>query len=298
MKETKRLTEQLMPYGDIHHIARITGYNVSYVRKVLNETRQNTLIHEVAWDIITMRKKLVDKYQVLGDARGVTERLEQVRRAESTLLLMGTRPVRKLMHNALKRLQILQDTGSTEETDRIIKEVSLYDAHIMELLEWLNGQRLYIDALLVPVDLSLIVREGAAAASLQADEHTIEVKNSMLPVGVKADSYLINLLVRSVLQQMLRMIGPMGRMVLSTKNNKEGRGIVITGGPCLVPAASVQGLNNPAGMLNKRAHADILEQVAVAGHFIMGQQQGQILWSVDEENVLKVDIQFNDKPEK
>ena len=58
----RNLKENLSSNGDIREIAQITGYNESYVRKVINGERKNEIIIQVANDLVTMRKALYQKY--------------------------------------------------------------------------------------------------------------------------------------------------------------------------------------------------------------------------------------------
>lgn len=57
------LKEKISGHGDVQEIANITGYNASYVRKVLNGHRNSDLIVQVAEDLVDMRTKIYEKYK-------------------------------------------------------------------------------------------------------------------------------------------------------------------------------------------------------------------------------------------
>lgn len=64
-----KLKENLSSNGDIKEIAQITGYNESYVRKVINNERKNDIILAVAHDLVHMRKALHEKYAYLKKSK-------------------------------------------------------------------------------------------------------------------------------------------------------------------------------------------------------------------------------------
>jgi len=66
--------EQLSGKGDIAFIAEITGFNVSYVRKVLDGQRKNDLIIRAAKDVARARQKLAEKYARLKQQPGQAPR--------------------------------------------------------------------------------------------------------------------------------------------------------------------------------------------------------------------------------
>lgn len=57
------LRGKISGHGDVQEIANITGYNASYVRKVLMGQRNSDLIVRVANDLVMMREKIYDKYK-------------------------------------------------------------------------------------------------------------------------------------------------------------------------------------------------------------------------------------------
>jgi len=63
MHNLEVLRDKISGHGDVQEIANITGYNASYVRKVLNGTRKSDMIVRVAADLVSMREKIYDKYK-------------------------------------------------------------------------------------------------------------------------------------------------------------------------------------------------------------------------------------------
>jgi len=65
MNNLSELKKRISGKGDIAEIAEITGYNISYVRKVLSGQRQNDVIVKIAKDLVKARERVAKKYRTI-----------------------------------------------------------------------------------------------------------------------------------------------------------------------------------------------------------------------------------------
>ncbi|MGB3183356.1 MAG: hypothetical protein WBB45_18345 [Cyclobacteriaceae bacterium] len=290
MKNSSEIADQLCGHGDIREIALITGYNVSYVRKVLEDVRKNSAIHDIALDVIGMRKKLRQKYAWLK-TRNKPGGFEAIRDVENVVIDMHFRPYRKLLESGLRRLEAAQGLMRAEPLIQAKEEFHDYDRHILNALNWLTGQRVLIEPHLEYFDLWPIVKEALTKTQV-GNGAAVKIETEGFEPSVFGDQFLLSSLIRAIVYHLRRITSPEGRIVIKSGHIGDSVNLLFYSHQCLLPKTSFELLNNMDALNLTRTRYDDLEALAVAGHFIMGLQDGYIQWTMPthRNGIVKVSL--------
>lgn len=290
MKEPSALTK-LCGHGDIREIALITGYNVSYVRKVLDDQRKNSVIHDLATDIITMRDKIRQKYGWLKTSKK-RGGFDSVRDVESVVMDMQFRSYRHLMESGLRRIETTQGLMHSESLIKAREELNDYDRHILKALKWMTGQRLLIEPTNEFFDIWAVVKD--ALVNILRSPIQIDVEDNGSTPSVHGDSFLFSGLIRAIAYHLTRITSPDGRLVIKSDYKGEMVNLFIYSHQCLLPKTSFEMLGKQESLNLTRTRYDDLEAIAVAGHFIMTLQNGSIQWNMHSHRTGVVKLSLPD----
>ncbi|MGB3180167.1 MAG: hypothetical protein WBB45_02175 [Cyclobacteriaceae bacterium] len=292
MTENSRSYDRLCGHGDIREIANITGYNVSYVRKVLDSQRSNNIISDIADDLIRMRERVRRKYKILMHGSGKNRSFSRMTDVENLLVDMQFRPTRRLMDSALRRLHSEQGSVRPEAIINAREELSLYDRHILKSLDWLNTQRIQVEAYPEPFLLWPVVQYAASFVRMGTADIKVRLEENEHSHSILADPHLTGTLVRSLIYHMLRITAPGGEVTVSATDTTGTPVLIVESRPCLLNRHSLSMLNDTSKLKVTRSQADNLEAVAVAGQFIMELQDGALEWKMHAGQTASVALSF------
>ncbi|MFA0962979.1 hypothetical protein AB9P05_14335 [Roseivirga sp. BDSF3-8] len=278
MTEDSRLFDRLCGHGDIREIANITGFNVSYVRKVLDHQRTNNMIYDIANDLITMRDRIRRKYKVLINESGKEKSFSKVRDVENLLIDLQFRPTRSLAEDALRLLHIEQKQPSREIMVKAREKLSLYDRHILESLDWLSTQRLQVEPAMEILGLWPMVKYASSFLTDSYPDMNVTIAEGDKGLSVWADRHLAGSLIRALVYHMHRITAPDGVVHLEAQEQHDEVRLQLKSKPCLLNKHTFEMLENNHNLKITRPQADNLEAVAVAGTFVMELHNGSLVW--------------------
>lgn len=295
MTKDSRLFDRLCGHGDIREIANITGFNVSYVRKVLDNQRSNSLIYDIANDLITMRDRIRRKYKTLINESGKERTFTKARDVENLLLDLQFRPTRSLIEDAMRLLHAEQRHPHREALVRAREKVTLYDRHILESLDWLNLQRVQIEPVMGHQALWPMVRYATSFLQDTVPGITLTLQEENPSLSVVADPHLMGGLIRALVYHLHRITAPDGEVYVQARETDQDILLVIESRPCLLNEHTFDMLKDRYSLKVTRPHADNLEAVAVAGYFVMELHDGSMTWKKTPDRTGSVTLAFDKK---
>ncbi|MGB5930425.1 MAG: hypothetical protein WBH03_19725 [Cyclobacteriaceae bacterium] len=275
------LLDHLSGHGDIKEIADISGYNVSYVRKVLTDSRKNELIRDIAEDLAVLRKQVRQKYAFQALHKSGSRKYSVSRKVENTLVDLHYLPARRLMLSALQRTGRLEGQVGTDSLFYLRQDLEQYRQYMTESVEWLQGQRLSVEAQLQTADLYHQVEMCLNLSRIFSKDHTIgsDVQPGLAHVHI--DPFLTGLLLRSLLYQAVRITAPGGsiKFYLQPTAGPEVA-LAIEASPCLLSSHNLHLLNHTQTLLRSARHTESPDTTALTGHYIMHLQHGSLTFSM------------------
>ncbi|MFA0962075.1 hypothetical protein AB9P05_09730 [Roseivirga sp. BDSF3-8] len=299
MSDTTSLQERLVGHGDIKEIARITGFNVSYVRKVLNKGRKNDLVFDIAADLITMRQKVREKYASYHKEHKEVRRFTDISRIETILLDLQFRPVRRSFDAACHQLEKLTHDSRVGDTlTGLAQQFRQYESQLLQSLDWLYAQRILIQAEPAPLDLYALLNTSVDALASYTTRHKVTITATPRDVPrPMADPFLTGLLIRSLLFQLIRITAAGGHIAFSIPDSHpESPALQIDCQPCLLTPHNFELLNSTDLLRHTNPRAESPETAAAAARHIMSLQRGSISFTMHPDKKGTILIHFNAAP--
>lgn len=289
------MIDRLAGHGDIREIALISGFNISYVRKVLTENRNNEVIYDIAMELASMRDRIRSKYKFLKVPHKSGRQLSEKNRIENVLIDLQFRPARRLIETVLRRVETLHGQIRSESLFYLRRELELYDRHIIKSLDWLYRQKIMIGALREPIHLPTMVESSIDILSPHTTGHTIVNDLPNDSPELSADPFLAGLLLRSLLYQLVRITAPGGTIRFYTPPAPAAKGtatLAIEITPCLLSSHNFRSLNKAESLQEADPRIESPETVAIASHYIMHLQEGSITYTMDTDKVGSILMHF------
>ncbi|MGB3183888.1 MAG: hypothetical protein WBB45_21020 [Cyclobacteriaceae bacterium] len=283
--------DYLVGHGDVREIAYITGFNVSYIRKVLDGQRQHPLIGEIVKEIATSRMQIRHRYNYKVAAMSSMDVYLGMEAIEDLIFHLQMYSLRQLIQAPV---HLLSKTGAADQPviRKLSEQLGLYKQKLAATIDWMHTLDVKLSFQPVGIVLWEIIEEAYSYISTSPEGRRVYfLKNDNSP-SVSADAVLLSIVIRGLLFHLSQITFPDGRVSVSITESHERVSIELTSMKCLLKPAMFTLLNDTKTLTRASERKSTLESLSVAGHYIMALHQGTLSFTCPEHNKATISLNF------
>jgi signal transduction histidine kinase len=291
MQDILLLKEKLVPHGDIREIAIISGYNVSYVRKVLEGERYHKKIIDIAYELIQSRINVRRKFDFVSNKKN-TDQYESIERLENLVFNLQLDPLKQIPEIPSPLLAHIQESVSPSLYNFNLRLQS-YSIVLQRTLNWFRYVRVKFDCHFTGILLQKEVEQALINLSDIPEGIKIDFPEDNSDIAVSADPGLLGIALRGLLYHLIKNTRTKGRISIKIGEQARNRVYVkLISHHCLINPGMFVLLKESKSVGSIHSPINTFESVAIASHFIMAMHHGHLRFSTIEDQQSVITLIF------